>query len=227
MDPAVLVARDSEDVVVGNEIVRHKLLLALHPLDRRRDVLRLPLHGHADLDAGLRLDGAPLRRPLRLPGRRIPGSGVAFFLAVLVAVLRLGCATCSCRAVGKGLARAAALPVHAVRGRTIADVGKYNGGQKLFFWAMSLGAAGPAAVGPADVVPELLSHRPARSSPICSTTSRSSCSPCRSSSTSTWDRGGAGHVRLHDARDGHPSSGPACTIPRWYREVTGDDSRRT
>ena len=32
--------------------------------------------------------------------------------------------------------------------------GKYNGGQKLYFWAVSLGAAGPAAVGPADVVSE-------------------------------------------------------------------------
>ena len=32
MDEAVIVGRDRENVVVGNEIIRHRLLLARHPL---------------------------------------------------------------------------------------------------------------------------------------------------------------------------------------------------
>jgi hypothetical protein len=56
VDRAVITAQSCEDVVVGNEIVRHNRA-SRRSTDRRSDVLRLRLLGDADLDAGLRLDG--------------------------------------------------------------------------------------------------------------------------------------------------------------------------
>ncbi len=94
-DTAVVAARDREDVIVGNEIVRHRLVSRL-------------IHWSVALTFFVSVfTGMPIWSP------------VFGWMAHLFGGLTV------CRLLHPWM-----------------DVGKYNGGQKLFFWAAGLGAVG-------------------------------------------------------------------------------------
>src|SRR5262245_2901618 len=138
-DPAVIVARHYEDVVVGNEISRHNLMSRFsHWAVAVTFLLAL-------------LTGMPLWAPVfgwiaypfgGLTVSRIlhPWFGVAFVLFSIerffqwlrdMHFLEPDIDWFRQRATKKGRA-----------GVDDSQVGKYNGGQKLYFWAVSLGAIG-------------------------------------------------------------------------------------
>ena len=115
-------------------------LLAAGPLDRRPHVRRRHADRDADLDARLRLDGAPLRRAERLPRRSIPGPG-SRSSSRRSSSSSSGSPTCASspgRRTGSDRASSRYMRYEDDDPRT----GKYNGGQKLYFWAVSLGAVG-------------------------------------------------------------------------------------
>ena len=158
MDVAVIAARDREDVVVGNEIVRHNRSSRL-------------IHWAVALTFFVcLLTGMPIWTPVfgwmaRLFGglsvcRVIhPWVGPGVLRRVGDDVLPLALATCiSSRARAGWLGPKL---FQYMRYETDdADVGKYNGGQKLLFWAVSLGALGLLLSGLHDVVPALVSEAP-------------------------------------------------------------------
>jgi len=140
IDPAVFAARDQEDVVVGEEIVRHKLssrvihwsvavtfilcLLTGMPI-------LLPLFGWMAALFG----GLSVCRVLH------PWFGLVFFAASAVmffdwmSEMFLEPSELK-RWLGRGV-------IEYMRWEAEdPEVGKYNGGQKLFFWAVGLGALG-------------------------------------------------------------------------------------
>jgi len=139
LDAAVVIARDREDVVVGNEIVRHRRASRL-------------IHWSVALTFFIcLLTGMPIWTPLfgwmaplvgGLSVARVihPWAGIAFALASLVMFFHW-------------LSDMHFLPSE--RGwlgpkmfeymryeSDDSDVGKYNGGQKLLFWSVSLGMVG-------------------------------------------------------------------------------------
>ena len=138
-DPAVIVARRFEDVVVGNEISRHNLLS------------RLSHWAVAVSFAVAMLSGMPIWTPVfgwmahlfgGLSVCRLvhPWAGVAFFLFSVERFFQWlrdmhfrdpDVDWFRQRATKKGRA-----------GIDDSQVGKYNGGQKLYFWAVSLGSIG-------------------------------------------------------------------------------------
>jgi len=139
-DPGVLRARRAEDVVVGDEIVRHRLASRV-------------IHWSVALLFFLALlSGVPIWTPVfgwmahLFGGLHVcrwlhPWAGVFFFLAVLVMFvhwlddMRLEPKDREWLRPGK------AIEYMRHQGDD-SDVGKYNGGQKLFFFAVSLGAVG-------------------------------------------------------------------------------------
>ena len=223
VDPAILVAQSQEDVVVGNEIVRHNR------------ASRLIHWAVAITFLVCLLSGMPIWSPVfgwmahlfgGLSVCRVlhPWAGVAFFVASIamffqwVSDMRLE------PAERDWLGPRA---IQYMRYQTDdSQVGKYNGGQKLYFWAVSLGAVGLLLSG-------LLMWFPTGFPPLvrqlaylihdftffCFAVSLvfhvylgTAAEPgtfgsmIRGTVTKAW-------ARLHH--------------PRWSREVTGEETRRT
>ncbi len=140
MDPAVLVARDQEDVLVGNEIIRHKLSSRV-------------LHWVVAVTFfGCVFTGMPIWTPVfgwmahlfgGLTVCRVlhPWLGVAFFLSVLFEIFDWA-SDMRFRSDEKGWWGPKL--IRYMRWEEVDDenVGKYNGGQKFFFWTAGLGALG-------------------------------------------------------------------------------------
>jgi len=139
VDRAVLVGQGREDVVVGNEIVRHNRASRLIHWGVAITFLVCLLTGMAiwapifgwmaDLFGGLSASRAIH-----------PYAGVAFFLFSAVMFFQwvrdMGLEPGDRDWMGGKMLRY-------MRYETDdSDVGKYNGGQKLYFWAVSLGAVG-------------------------------------------------------------------------------------
>jgi formate dehydrogenase subunit gamma len=139
VDPAVIAAQTREDVVVGNEIVRHNRASRLiHWLVAITFVVAL-------------LTGMPIWTPVfgwmahlfgGLSVCRVihPWAGVAFFLASGAMFIQWVSDMHLEPAERDWLGPRA---IQYMRYQTDdSQVGKYNGGQKLYFWAVSLGAIG-------------------------------------------------------------------------------------
>jgi formate dehydrogenase subunit gamma len=144
IDSAIVAGRDREDVIVGNEIVRHRRTSRL-------------LHWSVALTFFISLfSGMPIWSSLfgwmaylvgGLEVARIihPYAGVAFFIASVFQFfewLRDMVLT----ADEKGSWRPSKLLAY-MRWEDEPAGGKYNPGQKLFFWAVSLGAIGFLVTG--------------------------------------------------------------------------------
>jgi formate dehydrogenase subunit gamma len=144
VDSAVIVAQTREDVVVGDEIVRH---------DRRSRLMHWSVSGTFVLSL---LTGMPIWTPVfgwmahlfgGLTVCRIlhPWFGVAFFLGSIVMFL-MWLSDMYLEPDEKDWLGPKMLRY--MRYETDdQESGKYNGGQKLFFWAVSLGALGLLASG--------------------------------------------------------------------------------
>jgi formate dehydrogenase subunit gamma len=137
MDAAVAAARDREDIVVGNEIVRHRrssrvihwtvALTFLVSLATGMPIWT-PLFGWmASLFGGL-----SVCRVLH------PWAGLAFFLSSVIMFFHW-LAEMRLEPGEKGWLGARLFEYMRYQGDD-SQVGKYNGGQKLLFWAVSLGA---------------------------------------------------------------------------------------
>ena len=222
VDLAVVTAREREDVVVGNEIVRH---------NRASRLIHWTVAGTFFLAL---LTGMPIWTPVfgwmahlfgGLSVCRIlhPWFGVAFFLAA-GAMFFQWLADMHLEPSERGWLGPKAFEY--MRYQTDdSNVGKYNGGQKLYFWAVSLGAIGlllsgllmwfPGACPRTLMQFAFILHD---FTFICFAVSLvfhiylgTAAEPgtfgsmTRGTVTRTW-------ARLHH--------------PRWYREVTGDDQRK-
>jgi formate dehydrogenase subunit gamma len=221
-DPAILRARRSEDVVVGDEIVRHRMATrAIHWTVALFFFLALfsglpiwtPVFGWmAHLFGGL-----SVCRVLH------PWAGVAFFIAS-IAMFFQWISDMHLEPQERDWIGPRAFQY--MRYQTDdSRTGKYNGGQKLYFWAVSLGAVGLLLSGllmwfPRAFPPLLmqLSYLIHDFTFICFGVSLvfhiylgSAAEPgtfgsmTRGTVTKTW-------ARLHHGG--------------WYREVTGEESRR-
>ena len=139
MNAAVIAARDREDVVIGNEIVRHNRASRL-------------LHWSVALTFLIcLLTGMPIWTPVfgwmaylfgGLSVCRVihPYAGVAFFI-FSIAIFVQWLNDMHLEPSEKDWLGPKALQY--MRYETDdSNVGKYNGGQKLYFWAVSLGAVG-------------------------------------------------------------------------------------
>jgi formate dehydrogenase subunit gamma len=154
-DPAAAIARSREDVVVGNEIVRHRL------------ATRIVHWTTATFFFAALVSGLPVWSPIfgwmanLFGGLAVcrwlhPFLGIAFFAATFVMfvlwvremVLEPG----EWGWVGPKLFRYLRFE------GTDPDVGKYNGGQKVFFWTAALGALGLLASGVVMWYPEEFSQ---------------------------------------------------------------------
>ena len=222
MDPALVVARNREDVVVGSEIVRHRLFSRL-------------MHWTVALTFVVAmLTGLPIWTPVfgwmahlfgGLTVARLlhPWAGVAFVLASLVQFFEwisdMHIEPWERDWVGPRLTRYMRYEDDDPR------TGKYNGGQKLYFWATSLGAIGLLLSGLLMWFPTAfprwlmeLAYIVHDFTFICFAVSLvfhiylgTAAEPgtfgsmTRGTVTRPW-------ARLHH--------------PRWYREVTGEEPRR-
>jgi formate dehydrogenase subunit gamma len=222
MDSAVVVARNREDVVVGSEIVRHRLFSRL-------------MHWTVALTFVLSaLTGLPIWTPVfgwmahlfgGLTVCRLlhPWLGVAFVLASLVQffewIADMHVEPWERDWIGPRLTRYMRYEEDDPR------TGKYNGGQKLYFWAVSLGAVGLLLSGLLMWFPTAfprwlmeIGYIVHDFTFICFVVSLvfhiylgTAAEPgtfgsmTRGTVTRPW-------ARLHH--------------PRWYREVTGDEPRR-
>ena len=139
-DPAILRARRSEDVVVGDEIVRHRLTSRA-------------IHWSVALFFFLALfSGLPIWTPVfgwmahLLGGLHVcrwlhPWAGVLFFVAALVMFVHwLG--EMRLQPADREWLRPRKVVAYMKHESDGSQVGKYNGGQKLFFFAAGLGALG-------------------------------------------------------------------------------------
>jgi formate dehydrogenase subunit gamma len=140
MDPAVLVARDKEDVLVGDEIIRHKLSSRI-------------IHWIVAVTFfGSLFTGMPIWTPvfgwmayffggLTVCRALHPWLGVAFFIFVAIETIDWA-ADMRLRPEEKRGWWGPKLFQY-MRWETEDEyVGKYNGGQKFFFWTAGLGAVG-------------------------------------------------------------------------------------
>lgn len=223
MDSAVVVARSREDVVVGAEIVRHRLFSRL-------------VHWTVALTfvVGM-LTGMPIWTPVfgwmaylfgGLSVCRLlhPWVGVAFFVASIVQFFEwltdMRLEPWEKDWVGPRVFRYMRYEEDDPR------TGKYNGGQKLYFWAVSLGAVGLLLSGllmwfPSGFPRQVreLAYLIHDFTFICFAVSLvfhvylgTAAEPgtfgsmTRGTVTRAW-------ARLHH--------------PRWYREVTGEETRRS
>ncbi|HEY6931037.1 MAG TPA: formate dehydrogenase subunit gamma [Thermoanaerobaculia bacterium] len=222
MDAAVIAARNREDIVVGNEIIRHNRASRL-------------IHWSVAVTFFLCLfTGMPIWTPVfgwmaylfgGLSVCRVihPYIGIAFFI-FSIAMFFQWISDMHFRDDERGWL-GPKLMTYMRYETDDSQTGKYNGGQKLLFWAVSLGALGlllsglvmwfPRAFPPILIEFSFLLHdvtfilfvvaivfhiylgTAAEPGTFGSMT--------RGTVTRTW-------ARLHHGR--------------WYREVTGDDSRR-
>jgi formate dehydrogenase subunit gamma len=222
VDAAVIVAQTREDVVVGNEIVRHNRASRL-------------IHWMVALTFGISLlTGMPIWTPVfgwmaplfgGLSVCRIihPYAGVAFFI-FSIAMFVQWLSDMHLEKSERGWLGPKAIQY--MRYQTDdSDVGKYNGGQKLYFWATSLGAVGLLLSGLLMWFPRAfprvlmeLAYIIHDFTFICFAASLvfhiylgTAAEPgtfgsmIRGTVTRAW-------ARLHH--------------PRWYREVTGEEPRR-
>ena len=139
-DAAVVRARQKEDIVVGDEIVRHRLASRV-------------IHWTVALFFFICLfTGLPIWTPLfgwmatLFGGLNVcrwlhPWSGVLFALASLVMFAHWFSEMRMDKVDREWLSPRAALKYFEYRGDD-SQVGKYNGGQKLLFWAAAIGALG-------------------------------------------------------------------------------------
>ena len=143
--PAILRARRSEDVLVGDEIVRHRLASRA-------------IHWTVALFFFLALfSGLPIWTPVfgwmahLLGGLSVcrwlhPWAGLLFFLTVVVMFVHwLGDMRLEPR--DREWLRPRKVAAYMKHEDAGSDEGKYNGGQKLFFFAAGLGALGLLATG--------------------------------------------------------------------------------
>jgi formate dehydrogenase subunit gamma len=222
MDSAIVVARRREDVVVGPEIVRHRLFSRL-------------MHWTVALTFVVALlTGLPIWTPVfgwmahlfgGLTVARLlhPWAGVAFVLASFAQFVEwmsdMRIEPWERDWIGPRLTRYMRYEEDDPR------TGKYNGGQKLYFWAVSLGAIGLLLSGLLMWFPTAfprwlmeLAYFIHDFTFICFAVSLvfhiylgTAAEPgtfgsmTRGTVTRPW-------ARLHH--------------PRWYREVTGDETRR-
>ena len=146
IDAAIVTARDREDVVVGNEIVRHNRASRLIHWTVALTFFVCVFTGMPIWTPDLRLDGGPLRRPVGLPGHSPVGrSGVHALDGRHV--LRMGFRHAPEKSERKEWISGGRAMQYMRYETDDSNVGKYNGGQKLFFfavcsarWASSLGA---------------------------------------------------------------------------------------
>ncbi len=222
MDPAVLVARDKEDVLIGDEIVRHKLSSrVIHWIVAVTFFVCLftgmaiwtPVFGWmASLFGGL-----SVCRALH------PWVGLVFFVAVLVEIIDWA-SDMKFEPQEKGwwgpkLIRYMRWEVENE------DVGKYNGGQKFFFWTMGLGALGLLLSGLLLWFPRSFPHLLVEFAFLIHDVTFILFAVAivfhvylgTSAEPGTFRSMTRGTVTRKWARLHHP---------RWYREVTGDDSGR-
>lgn len=222
LDTAVVAAREREDVVVGNEIVRHRRASRL-------------IHWSVAVTFFVCLfTGMPIWSPVfgwmaqlfgGLSVCRVlhPWAGIAFFLtSVLMFFHWLSDMRMEPR--DKKWLGPRALQYMRHQGDD-SEVGKYNGGQKLFFWATALGAVGLLLSGLLIWFPRafprlllelsylvhdvtfilvtiaIVLHIYLGTAALPGTFG----SMTRGTVTRAW-------ARLHH--------------PRWYREVTGEEARR-
>src|SRR5688572_8510523 len=144
-NPAVLRARTTEDVVVGDEIVRHRLAsrvihwsVALFFFVALLTGLPIwtPVFGFA----------APLFGGLHVCRWLHPWSGILFSAAMVVMFVHW-LADMRLEPKDREWLRPSRIMKYMRHERTPSDEGKYNGGQKLFFFAVALGAVGLVVSG--------------------------------------------------------------------------------
>ena len=138
IDTPVIVARNRDNVAVGDEIVRHRLATRL-------------IHWSVALTFFIALvSGMPIWSPIfgwmaylvgGLEAARLihPYAGVLFFIASIVQFFHW-LPDMHFREDQKGWLSGKALKY--MRWERVEESGKYNGGQMLFFWAVCLGAVG-------------------------------------------------------------------------------------
>ncbi len=220
-DPAILRARHAENVVVGDEIVRHRLASRV-------------IHWSVAVFFFMALlSGLPIFSPVFgwlahfFGGLHVcrwlhPWAGVLFFLATGVMLVHWRDDMCLTPKDREWLRprKVAAYMKH----QGDPDVGKYNGGQKLFFFASALGSLGllmsgvvlwfPRAFPPLPWLLAILLHEVTfilfAIAIVLHVYLGTAAEPgtfgsmTRGVVTRAW-------ARLHH--------------PRWYREVTGDEHR--
>jgi len=224
LDPAIIRARTAEDVQVGNQIVRHRLGTRL-------------MHWSAALSFAVALlTGLPIWTPIfgwlagLFGGLSVcrwlhPWSGTIFFFAMVVMFAwwleDMALEPGERDWFGKKLFT---YMMH----ETIDDwmIGKYNGGQKIFFFAVCLGALGlmlsglllwfPESLPPAwrglGIVVHEITFILFAVAIVFHVYLGTGAEP------GTFRSMTRGTVPLSWARLHHP---------RWYREITGDDRPRT
>jgi formate dehydrogenase subunit gamma len=222
VDTAIVTAREREDVVVGNEIVRHRRASRL-------------IHWSVALTFFVSLfTGMPIWSPVfgwmahlfgGLSVCRVlhPWAGVAFFLTSAVMFFHW---VSDMRLEPRDRDWLGPRALQYMRYETDdSEVGKYNGGQKLFFWATALGAVGLLLSGLLIWFPRTFPRLLLEFSYVIHDVTfilftvaivfhiylGSAAEPgtfgsmTRGTVTRAW-------TRLHH--------------PRWYREVTGEEARR-
>jgi formate dehydrogenase subunit gamma len=223
MDSAVITARTREDVVVGNEIVRHKRASRwIHWTVAVTFFLSL-------------LSGMPIWTPIfgwmaglfgGLSVCRVvhPWFGIAFFVVSGVMFIYWLAEMRLLPSERDWLRPARAIQY--MRFQTdIEDVGKYNGGQKIFFYAVSLGALGLLLSGLLIWFPRLFPRIITELGFVI-----------HDLTFVLFTVGIIGHIYLGTAAEpGTFGSMVRGTVtrqwarlhhPRWYREVSGEEARR-
>ncbi len=144
-DPGVIRARRVEDVAVGDEIVRHRLASrAIH--------WSAALFFAVSLLSGLPIWTpvfgwlAPLVGGLHVARWLHPWAGVLFSAAMLVMFVHW-LAEMRLEPSEREWLRPSKVVQYMKHETDDSEVGKYNGGQKLFFFAVALGAAGLLVTG--------------------------------------------------------------------------------
>ncbi len=219
VDDAVTVARDREDVAVGNEIIRHKLSS------------RWIHWSVAGTFFVCLLSGMPIWTPVfgwmahlfgGLATARVihPYAGIAFVIASVVMFFQwLG--DMILLPSERGWLGPKAIEYMRYQGDD-PDVGKYNGGQKLYFFGVSLGAVGLFLSG-------LVMWFPTSFPPIV----RQLSYLLHDFTFIMFGASIVGHIYLSTAAEpgtfGSMIRGTVTRAwarlhhPRWYREVTGED----
>lgn len=220
-EPAVVVARDREDVLVGGEIVRH-----------RRSVRIVHWTVAVTFMAAL-LSGMPIWTPVfgwmaflfgGLSACRVvhPWTGVAFSIGSVLLffqwVARMHLEPSERAWFGRRM-----LEYMRYQGDD-SETGKYNGGQKILFWAVSLGMIGLLLSGVLMWFPEVFPPVLRRASYLLHDFTFILFAVAivfhvylgTAAEPGTFRSMTRGTVTREWARFHHP---------RWYREVTGDDPR--